>query len=223
VQAKLLRTIESREVLPLGAVQPQAVDFRLCTASHKDLRAEVAAGRLRQDFYFRIARPDVTIPPLRDRPEEVPAIIAREIGASAPALVPDASLVETCLLRPWPGNVRELVAEIRAAAQLAVAEGSKEVKARHLAPHAGQAFELDPTSSRERASTSPSPETSRAGQALPPDAATLEALMRKHRGVIKEVATELGCSRRQVGRWLAEHELDRAAFRASGQRSTKRT
>jgi DNA-binding NtrC family response regulator len=238
VQAKLLRTIESREVLPLGAVAPDSVDFRLCTASHKDLRAEVAAGRLRQDFYFRIARPDVTIPPLRDRPEEMPTIIAREISASAPALLPDASLVETCLLRPWPGNVRELVAEIRAAAQLAIAEGCGEVKARHLAAHAGQAFELDPSSSREHASqalrraplaSSPgevsgeAPGRASGGQLSAPDRAALEALMHKHRGVIKEVAEELGCSRRQVGRWLADYGLDRSVFRASGLPSAKRT
>jgi DNA-binding NtrC family response regulator len=227
VQAKLLRAIESREVLPLGAVAPVPVDVRICTASHKDLRAEVAAGRLREDFYFRVARPDVTIPPLRERREEIPMIVVRAIDKVAPALSAHVSLAKACLLRHWPGNVRELVAEILAAVQLAVAEDSEDVKERHLAPNAGKMFEHVPSPrlAEARASAPQSEGSRKAGAGNPsarvavarraaPGADELEALMSKHRGVIQDIADELGCSRRQIGRWLDEHGIDRSRFRA---------
>jgi transcriptional regulator of acetoin/glycerol metabolism len=202
--------------LPLGAVSPVPVDFGICTASHKDLRVEVAARRLREDFYFRIAKPDVTIPPLRDRPEEIPVIIAREIARGAPTLVAHVAFVEACLLRRWPGNVRELIAETRAAAQLAVAEASEDVKARHLAPNAGRAFDDEPSAEVGDVGEDRSEPPARGspGRQAAPDAATLKALMIKHRGVVKDVAAELGCSRRQVGRWLDEHGIDREPFRS---------
>ena len=139
VQAELLRVLESHEVVPLGASRPRKVDFALCSATSKDLRALVAAGALREDLYVRIATPAVTLPPLRDRPEEIPALIAHELAARSPALAPHVSLVEQCLLRPWPGNVRELIAELRAAAQAAIADGHR-VTAGHLAATAGSAF-----------------------------------------------------------------------------------
>jgi transcriptional regulator with PAS, ATPase and Fis domain len=139
VQAKLLRVLESRELMPLGASKPRRVDFALCSATNKDLRALVASGAWREDLYFRIARPAVTLPPLRNRPEEIPALVADELaGLSTPATA-HVSLIEQCLLRPWPGNVRELLAEIRAAAQAAHAEGNR-VTSRHLPANAGSLF-----------------------------------------------------------------------------------
>ena len=140
VQAKLLRVLESREVRPLGASKPRKVDFALCSATSKDLRALIAAGALREDLYARIATPVVMLPALRDRPEEIPALIAQELGRQSPALVPHVSLVEQCLLRPWPGNVRELVAEVRAAAHAAagaVGPDGQRVMAAHLSATAG--------------------------------------------------------------------------------------
>src|SRR6185436_2830275 len=139
VQAKLLRVLESREVLSLGASRPRKVDFALCSAASKDLRALVGSGGLREDLYFRIGRPAVMLPALRHRPEEIPALIARELARCSPALTAHVALVEQCLLRPWPGNVRELVAEIRVAAQAAAKDGNR-VTAHHLAPSAGTVF-----------------------------------------------------------------------------------
>jgi len=137
VQATLLRVLESREVLPLGASKPRKVDVALCSATNKDLRALVGAGALREDLYLRIATPVVTLPPLRDRPEEIPALIAQELARRSRGLVAHVSLVEQCLLRPWPGNVRELLAEIRTAAQAAAAGDGERVMAAHLGPTAG--------------------------------------------------------------------------------------
>jgi transcriptional regulator with PAS, ATPase and Fis domain len=140
VQAKLLRVLETREVLALGATRPKAVRFRLCSASHRDLRDEVTSGRMREDLYFRLGRPELTLPPLRRRPEEVAFLLETEARKVAPGLGVHVSLVEACLLRPWPGNIRELLVETRAAAQTALLRGAPRVEARHLSPLAGHAF-----------------------------------------------------------------------------------
>jgi transcriptional regulator with GAF, ATPase, and Fis domain len=141
VQAKLLRVLESRELLPLGASKSRKVDFALCSATNKDLRALVSAGALREDLYFRIATPSVVLPPLRDRPEEIPALIAQALGKRSPA--PHVSFIEQCLLRAWPGNVRELLAAVQVAAQAALAGGDR-ILAEHLAATAGSPFGAAP-------------------------------------------------------------------------------
>jgi DNA-binding NtrC family response regulator len=140
VQGKLLRALETREVLPLGATRPRAVDVRICSATHKDLRAQVAASRLREDFYFRIGRPQIDLLPLRRRLEEIPWLLDREVKRTDPGLSAHVSLVEACLLRPWPGNVRELLLEARTAAQAALDAEAREVKDQHLPPGAGMPF-----------------------------------------------------------------------------------
>jgi len=139
IQAKLLRVLENKEVVPLGASKSRKVAFALCSATNKDLRALVAARTLREDLHYRIAIPAVTLPALRNRPEEIPALIAQELGKLSPAPRAHVSLVEQCLLRPWPGNIRELLAEIRSAARAALAGGNR-VEARHLSATAGNPF-----------------------------------------------------------------------------------
>jgi hypothetical protein len=84
VQAKLLRTLESGEVLSLGATRATQLDVKICCATHGDLRARVAAGSFRQDLFFRLARFEVELPPLRQRREEFPALIAALLGAASP-------------------------------------------------------------------------------------------------------------------------------------------
>ncbi|WP_437316882.1 sigma 54-interacting transcriptional regulator [Sorangium sp. So ce385] len=152
VQAKLLRALEAKEVIPLGASRPVSVDFALVSATHKDLRAQIAAGKLRDDLFFRIGRPSVRMPRLFERPEDVPWLVDAALrhaaaGARAEASAPPrahASLIEACLLRAWPGNIRELTAEIRAAAQEAHLAGSPVVYERHLSPSAGRLADPGP-------------------------------------------------------------------------------
>lgn len=143
VQAKLLRALETREVTPLGGTRPQPLELGLCAATLRDLREAVASGAFREDLYYRIGRPEVHLPPLRERLEEIPFLIDQTSRAAG--LVAGPPLVEACLLRPWPGNIRELCAEVRAAAALAAAERSETVALKHLAPLAGQNIFLQRT------------------------------------------------------------------------------
>ncbi|MDO5086243.1 MAG: sigma-54 dependent transcriptional regulator [Comamonadaceae bacterium] len=113
MQAKLLRAIQERRVRPLGATQEEPVDVRIVSATHKDLAAEVQAGRFRQDLYYRLNVIEITVPPLRERREDLPALceallarIAHESGSPPLALTP--ALMQDIAAQPLEGNVREL-------------------------------------------------------------------------------------------------------------------
>jgi transcriptional regulator with GAF, ATPase, and Fis domain len=212
VQAKLLRVLESSEVMPVGATRSRKVDFALCSATNKDLRALVAAGALREDLYFRIGRPAVDLPALRSRPEEIPALIVRELATLSPAPVAHVSLVEQCLLRAWPGNIRELLAELRAAAQAALAahaDGNR-VTARHLSALAGSVFgSAMPAPGRDRA---PEPSSNPGAPRRTPLVddqwrRRIEDALRANAGNIAATARALGLHRTQLRRLLKRHGL----------------
>ncbi len=113
VQARLLRALQDGEIQPLGTGRVAKVDVRVVAATHRDLAADVAAGRFRQDLYYRLSVVELRVPPLRERADDIPSLVsafveryrARFELASVrftPALVASLSA------RPWPGNVREL-------------------------------------------------------------------------------------------------------------------
>lgn len=113
MQSKLLRAIQERSVRPLGSTQEETVDVRIISATHRDLAAEVRAGRFRQDLYYRLNVIEVTVPPLRERREDLPLLceallerIAHEAGVPPPRMT-NPSLEHLARL-PLPGNVREL-------------------------------------------------------------------------------------------------------------------
>ena len=114
MQSKLLHAIQERSVRPVGAVTEQSVNVRLLSATHKDLAAEVQAGRFRQDLYYRLNVIPIRVPPLRERLEDLALIservlerIARDASVSPPPRLTRDALVH--LMRyPFPGNVREL-------------------------------------------------------------------------------------------------------------------
>jgi two-component system nitrogen regulation response regulator GlnG len=123
MQAKLLRSLQERCVHPLGAAQPVEVDVRVIAASNAVLREEVRAGRFREDLYYRLAEYVITLPPLRERREDIPHLarrfltdVAIELGRPGPELSEDA--VAALLEHPWPGNVRELRNVVRRAGLL---------------------------------------------------------------------------------------------------------
>jgi DNA-binding NtrC family response regulator len=105
-QPRLLRAIEQRKVKPVGGAAWRDVDVRVIAATHRDLREEVKAGRFREDLYHRLAVVTVTLPPLRERKEDLPDLIRSFVGEKSIA-IPDETMA---LLADydWPGNVREL-------------------------------------------------------------------------------------------------------------------
>ncbi|WP_143895367.1 sigma-54-dependent transcriptional regulator [Tepidimonas sediminis] len=113
VQASLLRVLEERQIRPVGSQQTVPVDVRVIAATNRPLADEVAAGRFREDLYFRLRVVDLTLPPLRERREDIPALVRHFVETLAPALgvAPLAVDEEAMALLQryrWPGNVREL-------------------------------------------------------------------------------------------------------------------
>ncbi len=110
LQAKLLRTLQERVVDVVGGDRPVAVDVRIVAATNRDLPSLLREGTFREDLYYRLNVVEVRVPPLRDRPEDIPPLVEhfmRELSADRELTVPTA-VMEEMKSRPWPGNVREL-------------------------------------------------------------------------------------------------------------------
>ena len=206
VQPKLLRVLELHEVVSLGASHPRKVDVRICAATLRDLRGEVQAGRFREDLYYRIGRPEVGLPALTERLEDLPWLVARELARVDARLTAHPLLLEACALRAWPGNVRELLGEIRRAGRDALADGRAVVKDRDLPESAG----------REIAEAKKSvPGTASAPTASDLSREVIEAALRKEQGNVTRAARGLGLHRNQLRRWIAKHNVDLKPFGAT--------
>jgi transcriptional regulator with PAS, ATPase and Fis domain len=112
-QAKLLRVVETREVQRIGALRPQRVDVRVIAATNADLEERVASGSFRRDLYYRLNGLSITLPPLRNRSSDIPALASgfvedacRRAGRPAPAIAPE--VMDRLKAFAWPGNIREL-------------------------------------------------------------------------------------------------------------------
>ena len=165
----------------------------------------------RLSTHSRIATPSVILPALRDRPEEIPALIAHALAGRSPPQAPHVSFVEQCLLRPWPGNVRELLAEVRAAAQSALADGGR-VAAQHLAPTAGSAFGrggvpagAPPAAGGEP--SSPDGARTRVSRDSPAWRARIEESLRAHGGNKSATARALGLHRTELCRLIKRLDI----------------
>jgi len=128
MQVKLLRAIQEKAIRPVGSEMETGVDVRILSASHKDLASLVDAERFRQDLYFRLDVIDLVVPPLRDRPEDIPYLcghilqkLAARVGATTPVL--SASAQSSLVSYRFPGNVRELENILERA--LTLSEGSE--------------------------------------------------------------------------------------------------
>jgi transcriptional regulator with GAF, ATPase, and Fis domain len=106
MQPRLLRALESRKIKPVGAVQYRDVDVRVIVATNRDLREEVKVGRFRDDLYHRLAVVRVTLPPLRDRKEDIPLLVDHFLSGKDVEVPSDTRALFTDY--DWPGNVREL-------------------------------------------------------------------------------------------------------------------
>jgi DNA-binding NtrC family response regulator len=124
LQVKVLRALESGEILPVGANQPQHVDARLISATNQDLRSAQAEGRFREDLYWRLNGAEIPLPPLRERLEDLPLLAKHFLNQSA-HLCPDGrpkelsdEALQAMLAHEWPGNLRELRHEMQRATVL---------------------------------------------------------------------------------------------------------
>ncbi len=122
-QAKLLRAIEQKEVLPVGASEPVRVNPRILAASNKNLAREVELGRFREDLYYRLNVVTIALPPLRDRREDIPELVEFLLARHAQALGKriagvDHEAMKILLSAPWKGNIRELDNALQRAAIL---------------------------------------------------------------------------------------------------------
>lgn len=113
LQAKLLRAIEAREILPIGASSPIQVDIRIISATNQNLAQFIAEGKFREDLFYRLNVIPITLPPLRERQEDIELLVhyflhlhTRRLGSVYPGIAPD--VVEILCKHRWPGNLREL-------------------------------------------------------------------------------------------------------------------
>jgi DNA-binding NtrC family response regulator len=123
VQAKLLRAIEQKEILPVGANEPLRVEARVLAATNKDLKKQVEAGRFREDLFYRLAVVTIHLPPLRDRRDDIPDLVTHLLGRHAEALGKRIAGVtheamQILMACRWRGNVRELDNALQRAAIL---------------------------------------------------------------------------------------------------------
>jgi transcriptional regulator with PAS, ATPase and Fis domain len=147
VQAKLLRALQEREIRRVGAERTIKVSARVVAATNRDLRAAVEAGTFREDLYFRLGAFIITVPPLRDRREDIPPLVHEFVTRAAARVKRDVKNVSadamTALMRyRWPGNVRELEHAIERA--VIVAQGST-IQVRELPPEISQKVRRRPS------------------------------------------------------------------------------
>jgi DNA-binding NtrC family response regulator len=187
-QRKLLRALERGEFERLGSSETRRVDVRILTATNADLRAEVSAGRFREDLFFRMNVIEIAVPALRDRPDDiVPLACAflREHGGGELSAESQAALRAYA----WPGNVRELKNRIRRAQVVRSGELIVPADLDLPAPRAGAADRLGPAQAGAGDDEAPRSERS-----------AIEALLRRHRGSVSRAAEELGTSRQALYR-----------------------
>jgi Sigma-54 interaction domain/FHA domain/Bacterial regulatory protein, Fis family len=198
-QAALLRVLQEREVVPLGATAPVAVDLRVVAATCQDPAALVALGRFREDLLARVAGHTVTLPPLRRRAADLGLLIARVLRrhAGGRAITLARETARAMFLHDWPRNVREL--DHALASAIAIGGDGGELELAHL-PAELRAPRKPPT---------PTP----APRPIPTDRDALAALLREHSGNVTHVARALCISRTQLRRLAAKVGLDPDGFR----------
>jgi len=209
-QAKFLRALETRRIRPLGASREQDSDVRIIAATNRDLWGEVKAGTFREDLFFRLQVLPIVLPPLRDRPEDVPALarhLLERIGAAQVEIDPEAEAAMAAYA--WPGNVRELLNVLRRSVLFAdgpVIDAAlmRRMLAASVFGHAEERAE--PV--RERVSVPPAtlssaPPLSGAERSLAElERAHIEEVLARCEGNVTRAASALGIDRRTLQRKL---------------------
>ena len=200
LQAKLLRALQEREVEPLGSDRALKLDVRVIAATNRDLRRLVAEGAFQEDLYYRLSVIPVAIPPLRERREDIPLLVAHFLAKHGPRAgkrvdgVADKAL-EALLQYDWPGNVRELENTIERAVVLS-AGGRLE---------AGDLFMLGAPVRPEAAGL---PSLRLHDNLEWAERESLRRALERSRGVKKDAAILLGISQRALSYYLGKHRLE---------------
>jgi transcriptional regulator with GAF, ATPase, and Fis domain len=200
VQARLLRVLQEREFEPVGSERTMSVDVRVIAATNRDLRGMVSGGRFLEDLYYRLSVIPIELPPLRDRPDDIPLLLdhfvrkhSQRTGQRIDSLEPGAR--ERLLAYHWPGNVRELENTIEravvlasgpviASAAISIAEPPVATAARGL-PSA-RLHENVEWAERE----------------------SVERALRQSQGVKKDAAEILGISQRALSYYLGKYKIE---------------
>ena len=197
LQVKLLRALQSGEVRRLGATQTATIDVRVLAATNGDLATRISQGSFREDLFYRLNVIQVTLPPLRDRREDIPALaehfLARAAAKLGRTLRLSPAALERMLRYPWPGNVRELENAIERAAILS---RSETVEPDDLPPHVSAGLQLGPSPALPRQVTLAEAERAHI-------LTTLERFGRNHSGA----AEALGIGRTTLWRKLKEYGI----------------
>ncbi len=231
VQVKLLRVLQERCYLPVGATEQRATDVRVIAATNRDLRADMASGRFREDLFYRLHVVPVAMPPLRERREDIPMLAelflsqaAAQHKLSSPHLSHEA--LHILLEHDWPGNVRELANVVEGAALLGadgvlrphhvrtVLPQRTTSEDRRLSPHVARGVHVMPEAQRIL-------DVGDFGAALAPmreareafDRAYLETALRRAGGNVSAAAKLSGRNRTDFHELLRRYELNAADFR----------
>lgn len=210
-QAKLLRVLQERTFRRVGGNQDIEVDFRLLAATHRDLGAAVREGSFREDLFFRIAVFELSVPPLRSRIDDIPALVAYFLGQeSATHLTVSPPAMAALCAHSWPGNVRELQNAVRRA--VVVADG--EIDVGHLPPRLlDDLGALDPHSgvmplNGEGYAPPPMPVDEGPQSLERIEQRAIEKCLRRHVGNLSAVARELQIGRTTLYRKLKKYGLE---------------
>jgi transcriptional regulator with GAF, ATPase, and Fis domain len=215
-QAAFLRVLQEREVVPVGATRPVPIDIRLIAATHRDLEALIVKGKFREDLFARISGVKVTLPPLRERREDLGLLIATLLArtGTAPDDVSfDVEAARVLFRYRWPRNIREL--EKALAGAVVLANGAP-ISAKHLLD-AG----VDPTRVWDDGETVDRDLDEDVGpideRNLTDDDRRLRdeltRLLGEHKGNISQIARVKGKARMQIQRWCKRFRLDPESFR----------
>ncbi|HET7502732.1 MAG TPA: sigma-54 dependent transcriptional regulator [Kofleriaceae bacterium] len=217
VQARLLRVLQEGEIRPIGSDVMRKVDVRVVAATHVNLTEAVAAGRFREDLFYRLNVVALRVPPLRERLEDVPLLAAhflrKHCGPAAPMLTPEA--LDALVSDPWPGNVRELENALIHA--IAFQRGSA-IGIESLPPHIGARGPAVRAASAQNTADDGEPllplgEAKRQMNATWERSYLLKVLERAH-GSVSEAARIAGIDRTNLRRLLKRHAIRSDVYRA---------
>jgi two-component system response regulator GlrR len=204
LQVKFLRVLQEREFYAVGASQPTRVDVRLVVATNQDLARAVSAGKFREDLYYRVHVVPIFLPPLRERPEDIPLLahhflqkFSQDMGKEVQGFTPDA--LQRLMLYDWPGNVRELANVVERAVVLST-QGTIASELLLLGNKESQSFRYEPLKLREAREQF--------------EKAYLVQVLTTVKGNVSRAAELAGKDRAEFYKLLRKYALDPGAFKS---------